>query len=277
MPSLSESAATTWRQRLHTVLNISLGFLLLMNSDWVISAGRGPAVSLFPTSVRENLKFTQEAAQSMETNLQDVVTDLEAQMQSYKASKCEGGDSDPGCRQIRANISVTFKSMLTQLDESLPEIERAVKQTNVGLGARLKNEVGRKMTPRDLQDKLLSSSLKSTPDKGTSRRRSRMSQNFKRYYDLVRTNSSQDLSTLAAEIYLDTEDSLRFIELTRAEIDTSLVTIEMDQFYGDITPEMIGALNGVKGLLFGETIEDGVIEDAPLPAAETQFKSPWEL
>ena len=73
-----------------------------------------------------------------------------------------------------------------------------------------------------------------------------MSQNFSRYLELVRTNSSTDLTSLAAEIYLDTEQSLEFIELTKAEIESALVTIELEQFFGDVTDEMLGHGVGCK-------------------------------
>jgi len=239
-------------------------------------ADRGPGVSLFPSSVRENIKFTQETAATMETNLQSVIGDLDLQMQAYQESQCDGDVSDAGCAQIKSNIADTFKSMLQQLDDSLPDMERAVTQTNEGLAARLGNEVGRKMTPRDLQKSLLRATP-SSPTAKQSTRRSRMSQNFSRYLELVRTNSSTDLTSLAAEIYLDTEQSLQFIELTKAEIESALVTIELEQFFGDITDEMLGTVGGVKALLFGEAETVDLIAGPPEVEQEPEFKSPWEL
>ncbi len=239
-------------------------------------ADKGPGVALFPSSVRENIKFTQETAATMETNLQTVIGDLDLQMQAYQESQCDGDVSDPGCAQIKSNIAGTFKTMLEALDASLPDMEKAVTQTNEGLASRLGNEIGRKMTPRDLQKNLLRTAI-TKPGAKQSTRRSRMSQNFARYLDLVRTNSSTDLTSLAAEIYLDTQQSLEFINLTKAEIESALVTIELEQFFGDITDEMLGTVSGVKALLFGDTESVELIASPPEDGEAPEFKSPWEL
>lgn len=257
-------------------LTITMAALLAQLLSVSALADKGPGVSLFPSSVRENIKFTQETAATMETNLQAVIGDLDLQMQAYQESQCEGDVSDPGCTQIKTNIANTFKSMLEQLDDSLPDMERAVTQTNEGLSARLGNEVGRKMTPRDLQKNLLRAASNKTSAKGSTRR-SRMSQNFSRYLELVRTNSSTDLTSLAAEIYLDTQQSLEFIQLTKAEIESALVTIELEQFFGDITDEMLGTVSGVKALLFGDTEAVDIIAGPPEDGEEPEFSSPWEL
>ena len=255
---------------------LATGLALLVAGQSV--ADQGPGVALFPSSVRENIKFTQETAATMEVNLQTIINDLDLQMQSYEQSQCDGDVSDPGCAQIKDNIAETFKGLLVQLDETLPDMERAVTQTNEGLAARLGNEVGRKMTPRDLQKSLLRPTSGDPAAKLSKTRRSRMSQNFARYLELVRTNSSTDLTSLAAEIYLDTEQSLEFIELTKAEIESALVTIELEQFFGDVTDEMLGTVTGVKALLFGESEAIDLIAGPPeAEAEESAFKSPWEL
>lgn len=236
------------------------------------TAAAGPGVSLFPTAVRDHIKFTQESAAQTESVLQSTVANLEEQMASYQAARCDGATNDRGCAQIKEQISTEYKRLLEGLRENLPDMERAIRQTNVTLGRRLRTEIGQKMTPADIQE--LVSKSGNGPTKVA--RQSRMSANFQRYYSLVRTNTENDLTTLAAQIYNDTESSMHFIELTKAEIDRALVSIELNQFFGDVTEGMINTVDSVKALLF-EPPEDATLFPEDLPPIETEIKSDWEI
>lgn len=237
----------------------------------------GPGVALFPVAVRENIRFTQEAAAGMERNLEEIVGDLDAQMAAYRRSQCDGADDDPGCRQISSNIATTFRTMLESLETSLPEMQRAVRQTHETLGARLADEVGRKMTARGLQHALQSSRDGAAGSGSAVQPRSRMSRTFQRYYDLIRTQRDQELTTLAAQIYLDTHSSLHYMELIDAEVKRGIVTLDLEQFLGEVTPEMVNTVDGVKALLFGAQPDDGVIAGPPRTPEPATFESPWEL
>jgi len=241
------------------------------------AAESGPGVSLFPAAVRENIKFTQEAAAGMERDLEGIVGDLDAQMEAYQRSQCDGADDDPGCRQISANIADTFRTLLESLETSLPEMERSVRQTHETLGARLEDEVGRKMTARDVQQALQTRPGAVAGMPSATAPRSRMSRTFQRYYDLIRTQRDQELTTLAAKIYLDTYASLHYIELVDAEVKRGIVTLDLEQFLGEVTPEMVGTVDGVKALLFGEPVADSAVAAPPVAPGEPEFESPWEI
>jgi len=251
--------------------------LLVISPVPTAAAEAGPGVSLFPAAVRENIKFTQEAAAGMERDLEGIVSDLDAQMEAYQRSQCDGADNDPGCRQISANIADTFRTLLESLETSLPEMERSVRQTHEALGARLEDEVGRKMTARDVQQALQTRPGNVAGVPSATEPRSRMSRTFQRYYDLIRTQRDQELTTLAAKIYLDTYASLHYIELVDAEVKRGIVTLDLEQFLGEVTPEMVGTVDGVKALLFGAPVEETAVAAPPVAPGEPEFQSPWEI
>ena len=108
----------------------------------------------------------------------------------------------------------------------------------------------------------------------------RLSDRFKQYYSLVATNqksSNQSLAVVAADIYLDMEEASMLIAATQQEISRAALLEQLNQSFGMITPEMTAVVNGVKSILFGESIEEGPIASPPFSIGQTEFVSPLEF
>jgi len=239
------------------------------------AANPPPTLRLFPTTVVENIKETGDAAKQMEQNLQTIIQDLETQMALYRASNCEGADADSGCTDIAKQMTDKYMEMLEQMDAQLPTMENSVKLTHGSLEKRIKQELGMKMTPRQMQ-KMLGNRQQTQ----TARRRSagpKLSEKFRRYYELVAMSpakSANNLSLVASEIYLDTGEVLELISLTRSEISRAKILAELNQVYGIISPEMYDTVAGVREIIFGESEGVGTIPGPPPGSSPESYVSP---
>ncbi len=256
----------------------------LVASAAFAAAPTGPVMRLFPTTVLEDIRETSEVAEEMENNIQDVISRLDLQQQLYTESQCAGADEDPGCERIAKQIGATYLEMLDIMTKKLPDMERAVTNTRTSLEKRLRVELGQKSTPTSLQNLLLGESTESkSADKQIALRgRSgiRLSDRFKEYYDLVATRkngANQSLAVIASDIYLDMDEASRLIAATQEEISRATLMEQLNQSFGQITPEMSEVVNGVKTILFGEALGDAPIASAPFLAGDTPYVSPLEL
>ena len=243
-----------------------------------------PTIKLFPTTVLEEIKHTGNVAAEMETGLQTVIARLDEQQKLYIESKCEGNEGDPGCEQIARQMGQSYLEMLDIMNEKLPEMETAVNSTSASLEKRIRRELGQKMTPWDMQEMLLGkiSTGKSSRERPVLRGRSgmRLSDRFSRYYKLVShsgTTSSNSLAVIASDIYLDMDEASMLIAKTRDEINRAALMEQLNQSFGQITPEMELVVAGVKSILFGEAEVDLPIANAPPQAKEQPYRSPLAM
>ena len=248
-----------------------------------IAEANTPTIRLFPTTVVEDLRQTGNVARDMETGLQEVIGRLDQQQQLYTESKCDGAEDDSGCQRLARQIGASYLDMLTIMEERLPDMEHTVNNTRQSLEKSLRNELGRKMTPWDLQQTLLGGKADSTAAKSspTLRGRSgmRLSERFKQYYQLVATSGAkgdQSLAVLASDIYLDMEETSLLIARTRQEIARATLMEELNQSFGIITPEMMEVVGGVKTILFGDEEANAIVAGPPPGSVEQAYRSPLE-
>jgi uncharacterized protein YaiE (UPF0345 family) len=248
----------------------------------VTATAEGPTIRLFPTTVVEDLRLTSTVAREMETGLQDVIGRLDQQQQLYQESKCEGAEDDPGCQRMAQQLGATYLEMLGIMEERLPDMEHTVNNTRLSLEKRLRSELGNKMTPWMLQETLLGGGPDAVPTPApTLRGRSgmRLSERFKQYYQLVSSSGSradQSLAVVAADVYLDMEETSLLIARTREEIARATVMEQVNQSFGIVTPEMMEVVTGVKSILFGETGSDIQIAGPPPGQVEQAYQSPLQ-
>ncbi|MEM6707435.1 MAG: hypothetical protein AAF648_01490 [Pseudomonadota bacterium] len=273
------------QQRLPTFTRIGVAALaLLVATASLANTGTGPVVRLFPTTVLEDIRETGMVAEEMENNLQEVIQRLDLQQQLYTDSLCQGADGDQGCAQIAKQLGATYLEMLNLMGERLPDMERAVNSTRESLEARLRKELGQRTTPTTLQDSLLGKARTASTNASRPALRGRsgvrLSDRFNQYYKLVATNRdgpSSSLAVVAADIYLDMEEASRLIAATQEEISRATLMEQLNQSFGLITPEMAAVVGGVKEILFGESVEELPIADAPYVAGQGDFVSPLEM
>ena len=258
------------------------GYLLAIPIN-AISASQAPTIRLFPTTVLEEIRHTGTVAKDMETGLQAVIVRLDEQQQLYIESKCEGNEGDPGCERIARQLGKSYLEMLDIMSASLPEMEAAVNSTSSSLEKRIRKELGHKKTPWSLQELLLNQeSQRGNGERPALRGRSgmRLSDRFNQYYQLVARSGGQvnsSLAVIAADIYLDMQETSSLIARTREEIGRATLMEQLNQSFGTITPEMQEVVAGVKAILFGESEE--FIPMAPPPAgpAGLEYESPLQL
>ena len=269
----------------HALRQATLG-LLLAASVLILAQSalaNTPTIRLFPTTVVEDLRQTGNVARDMETGLQEVIGRLDQQQQLYQESKCDGAENDSGCQRLARQIGATYLEMLTIMEERLPDMEHTVNNTRISLEKGLRNELGKKMTPWELQETLVGKTATNAAAEAspTLRGRSgmRLSERFKQYYQLVATSGSQSdqsLAVLASDIYLDMDETSLLIERTRQEIARATLMEQLNQSFGIITPEMMEVVGGVKSILFGDEETRALVAGPPPGSIEQAYRSPLE-
>jgi len=278
---LSASFGAIDRARRHATLGLILAAAILLLAQSALA--NTPTIRLFPTTVVEDLRQTGNVARDMETGLQEVIGRLDQQQQLYQQSKCDGAENDAGCQRLARQIGATYLEMLTIMEERLPDMEHTVNNTRISLEKGLRNELGKKMTPWELQETLVGKTAvtgESQPSP-TLRGRSgmRLSERFKQYYQLVASSGSksdQSLAVLASDIYLDMEETSLLIERTRQEIARATLMEQLNQSFGIITPEMMEVVGGVKSILFGDEESSALVAGPPPGSIEQAYRSPLE-
>ena len=242
-------------------LAVTCGCAFILGQGWAQALPRDPVelrprINLFPTSVVEHLSDTSRAARDMENGLYEIVAKLDKQKQAYDSTQCANSD-DRGCVQLRKAVRGTYKEMLDLMQSSLPRMRTSLDATVKSMGGSLRSEIGRKMTPGDVQ-RILGG--RSTGTAGVNRpvaataRQGKLSKMFSRYYELVKRGGKQAdaLPVLASQIYLDSMQSLYFLDLIEAEIGSQSTELVLELEWGELTDQISATVGDVKVLLWGE-------------------------
>jgi hypothetical protein len=255
---------------------VTLGWALFLTQSLAeavpqqASQGR-PKINLFPTSVVESLSETSRAARDMESSMYEVVAKLDKQKQAYESTGCENSE-DTGCVQLRKAIRGSYKEMLDVMQQSIPRMRASLDTTASSMGSSLRSEIGRKMTPGDVQRILAgrSASSKGAPPLSTDpARQGKLSKMFSRYYELVKRGGRQAdaLPVLASRIYLDSMQSMYYLELIEAEIGSQSTELVLELEWGELTDQISATVTDVKALLWGDTDRSGDILEVGLETA----------
>ncbi len=261
--------------------------LLVLACSWAIAVGPAhgrvnepaevrPKINLFPTSVVENLSETSRAARDMESGMYEVVAKLEKQKHAYESTHCENS-SDPGCLQLRKAIRGSYKEMLDVMQASIPRMRASLDSTVDSMGTSLRSEIGRKMTPGDVQ-RILGGRTASvqgmSPVQSKGSRQGKLSKMFARYYELVKRGGQQSdsLPVLASQIYMDSMQSMYFLDLIEAEIGSQSTELVLELEWGELTDQISATVTDVKSLLWGDVDQAREIPEIGLDEETTQDK-----
>jgi hypothetical protein len=214
----------------------------------------GPSVNLFNAATIESLSNTSKTARALESSLEKVINQLETQAALYESADC-ALSNDAGCVQLRKGVKKNYAELLNQIQEQLPEIKRNIAETRDALGEQMASELGRKMSPGDLQRLLAGRHGKMTPSSPAlgKAKTGRLSGLFEGYYNLVRRggNSSGNSAVLASQLYIDAVHSANYLGLIGAEIDSQHTELLLELEWGELTAQMTGTVDNVKQLLWG--------------------------
>lgn len=261
--------------------------LLALGCSWAIAVGPAyarisepaevrPKINLFPTSVVENLSATSRAARDMESGMYEVVAKLEKQKHAYESTHCENS-SDPGCLQLRKAIRGSYKEMLDVMQASIPKMRASLDSTVDSMGTSLRSEIGRKMTPGDVQ-RILGGRTASvqgmSPVQSKGSRQGKLSKMFARYYELVKRGGQQSdsLPVLASQIYMDSMQSMYFLDLIEAEIGSQSTELVLELEWGELTDQISATVGDVKSLLWGDVDQAREIPEIGLEEESAQDK-----
>ncbi len=235
---------------------------------------RQPTLNIFSTQVIENIKETGDAARILETDLQSVIEELEKHQELYTESKCQGVVSDQGCDQISRQMASSYKAMLDTMANRLPEMERNIQITRGALKTQLAKELGRNRTGADLQRLLRNNkqSISSVQRTRVRQQGARLSDRFRKYFLLVNQSNTGSLALLGSEMYLDMDETLGLVQLTRQQIHRAQLYVDLSERMGTITPEMEQTVSEVKRIIFGEYDDDSDFVPATLETADKPGK-----
>ena len=267
------------RMRNKRVMAVACGWALALSQSLAQAVPQGgvearPKINLFPTSVVESLSETSRAARDMESGMYEVVARLDKQKQAYDGTHCENSE-DRGCLELRKAIRGSYKDMLDVMQASIPQMRSSLDATASSMGSSLRAEIGRKMTPGDVQRILAGRSTRHqalSPPMSGAARQGKLSKMFSRYYELVKRGGKQAdaLPVLASQIYLDSMESLYFLDLIEAEIGSQSTELVLELEWGELTDQISATVTDVKALLWGETDRSQDILEVGLETPQQQ-------
>jgi len=219
------------------------------------TVGTGPAINLFTPVSIESLSATSKNAKALESSLESLIERLETQSSLYEAANCAVA-TDSGCRNLLRGMKETYRALLVEMQDHLPEIRESIEVTRDSLANQMQMELGRKMTPGDLQRLLAGRDGFSDPlhSQRSSTKGGRLSGLFEGYYKLVKRNGvgADSGAVLASELYLDSMYSAKYLDLIEAEIDSQQTELLLELEWVDLTAQMNGTVGNVKRLLWGD-------------------------
>lgn len=244
-------------------------FLALFWAVQIAPAQAGsPELELIPEDVTALLHETSQSTERMEEQLQDHVEIFDAKMELYQESHCEGSDS-PGCREIERQMQEQYTQMVELMQDHLPQIKEGISSSREKLGSRIKTQVGEGMTPAQLSEPFEKEDLE-LPALRESR--FNLSDRLEQYYDLIQDRGeTAPLIEVASLIYLDSERSVQILDLLEAQLSRQEQFLNLNEAFGNVTPEMIETMDTVKGVIFGEETGASTLPEKPQrKSGETQ-------
>lgn len=258
----------------------------------IAQSATGPELKLFSSTIVEDIRRTSEAAESMESGVLESIEYMDQQLALYKASNCESAGEDSGCAEMRRQLSQSYGTMIDAMDAALPEMQSAIERSRDGLKQSLVSQIGRGLSPTNLQSMMLDENKPHRSAKASARSRTggaKLSSRFQQYYTLVAGSVGSSrrgrgaLAVTAADIYIDMEEASELIQLTTDEIARTKIHIDLEQAFPVMTEQMEVTVAGVKKILFGEadeamlaTIEPPPAEQASEAGTGANYASPLE-
>lgn len=231
------------------------GVFALSVSSQAMASANTPTINLIPVTAVESIKLSAETARNLEGSLGQVVEKIDAQKAMYDSAKCEGSVNDRGCDAIFENLSASYKELLQGLNEELPNLSKQLNVTAKSIGKQLRKELGKNMTPVDVQ-RLISG--KRGAGKGVLQaRRSNNSHNMLSWLSgMAKAISSgshgESTAVVASDIYVNMTLAVEQIDMMQADINQSLATIDTFNAFGQLSPAQLETVASVKTMLFGE-------------------------
>jgi len=107
------------------------------------TVGTGPAINLFTPVSIESLSATSKNAKALESSLESLIERLETQSSLYEAANCAVA-TDSGCQNLLRGMKETYRALLVEMQDHLPEIRESIEVTRDSLANQMQMELGRK-------------------------------------------------------------------------------------------------------------------------------------
>jgi len=220
-------------------------------------AGKQPTVLLTP----EVLEITREANEkiaSIDRSLSGTFKKIDKTRKLFEKSKCTPESTDQGCMKIKEQMQEAYLKMLDQFMEVIPEIEKSFDRASEKLGQRIKSQIGRKLSPKDLMEKLAN---EGSGPRITINRRNSLAARTAKYLKLLTSKKIRSPEVMASEIYIDQKDALYNLSLLSQQVAYQKQMLQTEISMGGYSQESIDNAQLVRDAVFGgEDTEDPYAE-----------------
>jgi hypothetical protein len=237
----------------NTLLVLSFSLTLPNAAFTVHAADVSPMISLFPSTVRQDLKESITAVNGLNESLKPIIEQMKNTKEQFMASHCDGASADSGCAQIKRNMQQQYVDMLTEVDAILPKVEKSIRATHKSLSKSISRTYGKTKTPYQLQKDFLQQNNAIT----TKVRRNKGNGFLNSLKGLQRMIGSKDNNTAtaltdASNFFLEANDAIGIIANARSTIAQAKVKAVFDLEIGGISEEMYATVAGIRGILDGD-------------------------
>lgn len=251
--------------------SVIAGAMALSMSGVSLASPNAPTINLIPVTAVESIKLSAESARALEGSIGQIIDKIDAQKAMYDNAKCEGAVNDAGCDAILSNLNTSYKSLLQALNESLPALSSQLNVTAKSIEKQLRKELGKNMTPVDLQR--LVSGKRGQGSRPLQARRNNNSHNMLKWLGgmakAISSNGYGDsTAVVASDIYVNMTLAVEQIEAMQMDINQSLATMDTYAAFGQLSPSQLDTVSTVKAMLFGE-FEEGAVP-SPIKQEQTE-------
>lgn len=218
------------------------------------NAANSPQLELFPVSVQESFKQAEMQTVQMQSELTRISQEMKTQETLYKESKCDQLSDDAGCRQLKAQMREKFMELNTSVQESLPEVKRAVSHAHKTMGKSL-TRMANNYTPSQLVK--LNHEAMQRGQKNSSQRISgrtplgRMAAMFGKINKAIGSKQT-NLYVLASQTYADLSMINEELKLLEQNTANNAVVSSLGINLDDLSDESMDTIANYRSLVMGD-------------------------
>lgn len=235
---------------------IALALTMVICGGVHATQSTNPAISLFPSTVKQDLKQSVKATKQLEDSIEPIIEKMAATEALFRAANCDGEAADQGCSQLKKQLQQQYFDLLNEVDTFLPEVEKSIVATHQSLSNSINKTLGKTKTPYQIQHEMLQQN-KPVRDRIRAKSKKGLSARLQNLLRLTQTKSDpSNMLVAASEFFLDASDSLLILSQTRAAIAQAKTQAALDLELGSLSEEMFVTVDSVKSIISDEDINE---------------------
>lgn len=256
---IKSKASSALKKSGHNIQRLGLTLVtlsVLSGLATTYAMANSPQLELFPVSVQESFKQAETQTLQMQNELNRIVHEMNTQERLYNESRCDQLSDDEGCSQLKSQMQEKFMALNSMLQQSLPEVKKAVEHAHKTMGGSL-SRMAQKYTPSQLiklnHDAMQSDSV-TQPTVSARTPLGRIAAIFSKINKSIGSRQT-NMYVLASQTYADLSEIKKELALLEQNTRNNAVIDIMNFTPADMSDESIETIGHFRAMIMGD--EDG--------------------